>query len=80
MQRTRTRPDSTRQGSLRSDLETRSAGEATTEPKAAHAPADAPMLSALNRVRRYIGEHPWIILGGFAALMLVVGALSRGRP
>jgi ElaB/YqjD/DUF883 family membrane-anchored ribosome-binding protein len=30
-------------------------------------------------IRDYVGEHPWLVIGGFAILMLAAGALSRGR-
>lgn len=35
--------------------------------------------SAGTHLRDYVREHPWLILGGFVVLMLVSGALSRGR-
>ncbi len=35
--------------------------------------------SAGRSVRNYVYAHPWIVIGGFVALMLVSGTLSRTR-
>ncbi len=35
--------------------------------------------SAATHARDYVQGHPWLILGGFAVLMLAAGVLSHGR-